>query len=136
MHIFLCILPVLGTLNGQDQVVHFEISSESYYKNHLSRPTWPRGASGINVGIGYDLGYKSKARIRASWADRIHGNGISRCRVITASGAAADPASTPYFCPSPGGRVLLPDNLDPMRMHKYLCIFGLWRGQYSINSRQ
>ena len=56
---------------GLDQIVHFEISSENYYRNRLSRPTWPRGASGITIGIGYDLGYNSKAQIRRDWAGRI-----------------------------------------------------------------
>ena len=46
---------------GLDQLMHFEISSESYYRNRLSRPIWPRGASGITIGVGYDLGYNSKA---------------------------------------------------------------------------
>ena len=56
---------------GLDQLMHFEISSESYYRNRLSRPIWPRGASGITIGVGYDLGYNSKAQIRRDWGGRL-----------------------------------------------------------------
>lgn len=57
----LCSLPALAW------IVAFEISSESYYNRSLKRPYWPGGASGITVGIGYDLGYGSAAQCRRDW---------------------------------------------------------------------
>jgi peptidoglycan hydrolase-like protein with peptidoglycan-binding domain len=36
-----------------------EVSSREYYDAHASRPTWPGGASGVTIGVGYDLGYES-----------------------------------------------------------------------------
>jgi GH24 family phage-related lysozyme (muramidase) len=46
-----------------------EISSASYYNQCLTRPTWPGGASGITIGIGYDLGYED--RIAEDWKDLV-----------------------------------------------------------------
>lgn len=53
---------------GIDKLIAFEISSESYYTAKLSAPTWPGGASGATIGIGYDLGYRTKAQIKADWS--------------------------------------------------------------------
>jgi GH24 family phage-related lysozyme (muramidase) len=56
---------------GLEQIVQFEISSESYYKKRLSHPIWPKGYSGITIGIGYDLGYHLKTQIKKDWKGRI-----------------------------------------------------------------
>ncbi|MBX7157803.1 MAG: peptidoglycan-binding protein [Verrucomicrobiae bacterium] len=52
---------------GLEQIAQFEISSDSYYQQHLSKPTWPKGQSGITIGIGYDVGYHTKAEIEKDW---------------------------------------------------------------------
>lgn len=52
-------------------IVGFEISSKTYYAQKLERPTWPGGASGVTIGIGYDLGYNTKAKITADWGNRL-----------------------------------------------------------------
>ena len=57
--------------SGLDQIAQFEISSEGYYRRNLARPTWPGGASGITIGIGYDLGYNTKARIIRDWGGKL-----------------------------------------------------------------
>jgi hypothetical protein len=56
---------------GLDQIIAFEISSVSYYKKHLKHPIWPGGASGITIGIGYDLGYHSRSGIKKDWGGKI-----------------------------------------------------------------
>ena len=56
---------------GLSLIVEFEISSEAYYNRRLKRPYWPGGASGVTVGIGYDLGYCSAAQCRRDWGGRI-----------------------------------------------------------------
>src|ERR1035441_6675882 len=43
-----------------------EVSSREYYDAHASRPTWPGGASGVTIGVGYDLGYESG--LETDWA--------------------------------------------------------------------
>lgn len=63
---------------GLEQIVQFEISSEDYYRRRLSRPIWPKGESGITIGIGYDLGYNPKAQIRNDWKGRISDENLDK----------------------------------------------------------
>ena len=37
-------------------------------------PSWPGGASGLTIGIGYDCGYNSKEQIQRDWATYCNGN--------------------------------------------------------------
>jgi hypothetical protein len=41
-------------------VVEFETGGKSYYEKFLKNMTWPKGESGITMGIGADLGYMTK----------------------------------------------------------------------------
>jgi hypothetical protein len=62
---------------GLDELVMHEITSESYYAQHLTWPTWPGGASGVTIGIGYDLGYRSKAAVRTDWEAHLPGQVVA-----------------------------------------------------------
>ncbi len=46
-------------------IERFEVGGEQDY---VARPTWPGGASGVTIGVGYDLGYASPAQIAEDWA--------------------------------------------------------------------
>jgi hypothetical protein len=48
-------------------IVREEVSSKAYYERHYVHPEWPGGASGVTVGIGYDLGYATAAKIKADF---------------------------------------------------------------------
>lgn len=41
-------------------VINFETGGKKYYEKYLKKMTWPKGASGITMGIGADLGYMSQ----------------------------------------------------------------------------
>ena len=41
-------------------VIEFETGGRTYYEKFLKRLTWPKGQSGITMGIGADLGYMSQ----------------------------------------------------------------------------
>jgi hypothetical protein len=56
---------------GLEQIVHFEVISEKYYAKHLCKPIWPGGASGVTIGIGYDLGYNDAETIQSDWGERM-----------------------------------------------------------------
>jgi len=56
---------------GLEMIVQFEVISEKYYVQHLSRPIWPGGASGVTIGIGYDLGYNDPETIQSDWEERM-----------------------------------------------------------------
>lgn len=55
------------SLASLDLIVSFEVTSKQNYENKLQRPTWPGEASGVTIGIGYDLGYNSKPDITTAW---------------------------------------------------------------------
>src|SRR5258708_33323102 len=48
-------------------IIAFEVTSEAVYNRLYQRPTWPKGKSGVTIGIGYDLGYPAPAQIGPVW---------------------------------------------------------------------
>lgn len=54
-----------------DLIVAEEVTSKAYYIKHYQRPEWPGGASGVTVGIGYDLGYATKAKIASDFGGKV-----------------------------------------------------------------
>lgn len=49
-------------------ILDYEVGGgESYYNRFLKRPTWPGYASGVTVGVGYDLGYNTRSVILMDW---------------------------------------------------------------------
>ena len=53
---------------GRALIVEFETGGRAYYDKALRRPSWPGGASGVTVGIGYDVGYNTRSQILDDWA--------------------------------------------------------------------
>ncbi|WP_332877121.1 hypothetical protein [Massilia sp. S19_KUP03_FR1] len=51
-----------------DLIVTFEVSSREVYKRKYRHPIWPRGRSGITIGIGYDVGYVTQAVLARDWS--------------------------------------------------------------------
>lgn len=55
--------------SGQKLILDHEVGGGApYYNRHLLHPTWPGGASGITIGVGYDLGYNSPEQIARDWS--------------------------------------------------------------------
>jgi hypothetical protein len=54
-----------------DMIVMLEVTSQAVYQRSYSHPTWPQGASGVTIGIGYDVGYVSKDLLLADWQGAI-----------------------------------------------------------------
>ena len=54
---------------GYQLILNHEVGGGAvYYSRYLQKPTWPGGASGVTIGIGYDLGYNSPMQIDADWS--------------------------------------------------------------------
>lgn len=51
-----------------DLIIKWEIGSPALYTKRYQRPEWPGGASGITIGVGDDLCYKSSRQIKSDWA--------------------------------------------------------------------
>jgi hypothetical protein len=81
---------------GIDQLVADEICSEAYYAHHLSSPTWPGGASGVTIGIGYDLGYRTRASITRDWGPHLSEQTVKHLR--SASGIRGQDAKGVARC--------------------------------------
>lgn len=48
-------------------IAGFEISSPAYYRKALQAPIWPGGASGLTIGVGYDLRHATAESFRKTW---------------------------------------------------------------------
>lgn len=59
-------------------IIEFEVGGVSYYNSVLSKPTDPGGASGVTIGIGYDLGYNTPAQIHRDWGDLLEPSILER----------------------------------------------------------
>lgn len=53
---------------------------ESYYNKALKRPCYPGGASGVTIGVGYDLGYNTLTQFTSDWLDNIDSDDFNRLK--------------------------------------------------------
>src|SRR6185437_1377007 len=54
-----------------DLIVTEEVSSRAAYEKLYQHPTWPGGASGVTIGIGYDCGYVRADEIASAWGGKL-----------------------------------------------------------------
>jgi putative peptidoglycan binding protein len=70
-----------------------EVGGRAYYDTQCMRPTWPGGARGVTIGVGYDLGYQSG--FAAHWSDVLTPAQVAALRPwlgVKGQAAAAGPA--------------------------------------------
>jgi hypothetical protein len=65
-----------------EMIIQFEIGSKNYYDRLLQRPSWPKGKSGITIGIGYDLGYTTEKQFLLDWSGKLNLNFINALRPV------------------------------------------------------
>jgi hypothetical protein len=65
-------------------LIHFEVSSGEVYEKLYQAPTWPKGSSGVTIGVGYDLGYADGRAIRKDWSGYLEKPVIDR--LVSVSG--------------------------------------------------
>lgn len=69
--------------NAIDLIMQFEVGgTKKYYDKFLKHPSWPGGASGVTIGIGYDLGYTSTSQFQVDWQDKLSANDYVRLRRV------------------------------------------------------
>jgi len=61
-----------------DFIAGFEISSGAYYRKFLQAPVWPGAASGLTIGVGYDLRHATANEFRAHWSPHLTPDVIER----------------------------------------------------------
>ena len=75
-----------------EMIVFFEVTSQQTYTQKYRKPIWPKGASGVTIGIGYDVGYASKAQLWSDWTGAIPDAMIRALEsALGVTGAAARP---------------------------------------------
>jgi hypothetical protein len=55
-------------------IVEAEVTSKAVYEKRYRHPIWPKGQSGVTVGIGYDVGHQSKDQVAQDWTGVIDDN--------------------------------------------------------------
>jgi hypothetical protein len=87
-----------------DLIITFEVSSREVYERKYRHPIWPRGRSGITIGIGYDVGYVTKEVLARDWSAYLPQadlNTLSQACGVTGDNASAllqrlAPVDIPY----------------------------------------
>lgn len=75
---------------ARDFVIQYEVGSRQLYEKKYIEPEWPKGASGVTIGIGYDVGYNTAAEVKAHWDGLISQDDIQRLlRAVGVKGAKA-----------------------------------------------
>lgn len=60
-------------------ILKYEVGGgSSYYNKALKNPTYPGGASGVTIGVGYDLGYNTKSQFENDWKGLLSENTYNR----------------------------------------------------------
>lgn len=70
-------------------ILEFEVGGQANYEKNLKNPIWPKGESGITIGIGYDLGYNTQEVFLQDW-QRLDEASLTRLKVCC--GLKADKA--------------------------------------------
>lgn len=61
-----------------DLITAFEVTDEEHYTKKLQTPEWPGGDSGVTIGIGYDVGYVSRAWLAEDWGSFLSSSQIAQ----------------------------------------------------------
>lgn len=81
------------SLRAYDLIVQHETGGRAYYeKVYKSHPVWPKGASGITIGFGYDLGYVTAEQFARDWASLPRGAATALAAAIGRHGGNAGAA--------------------------------------------
>jgi hypothetical protein len=78
--------PLQISPESKDLIVEFETGGRSGY---VRRPEWPGGASGVTVGIGYDIGYNTRAAVLSDWKSLPEGSRNALASAAGVKGVAA-----------------------------------------------
>ena len=65
-----------------DLIIQFEVGGRNYYDKVLQKPSWPGGASGITIGLGYDLGYETEKQFLSDWSASLNLNFVNALRPL------------------------------------------------------
>jgi hypothetical protein len=72
-------------------ILDYEVGGgQSYYNKELKHPSYPGGASGVTIGVGYDLGYNTSEQFTKDWRSLLTGSDFIRlAKCLGSKGAMA-----------------------------------------------
>jgi hypothetical protein len=65
-----------------DAMVSFEVVSDSEYRNKYEHPIVPGGASGVTIGIGYDVGWSTIQAVTDDWEPYVTKTDLERLKQV------------------------------------------------------
>ena len=74
-------LPSLSAA-GVTFIARFEVSSPAGYRRSFSRPIWPKGKSGVTIGIGYYLRFSDDSQLHVDWKDHLSEAQLQRLATV------------------------------------------------------
>ena len=77
-------------------IVAEEDVSEAWYAANAAHPVWPGGASGVTIGIGYDLGQQTASQIAVDWEGRLSADDVTALIAVAGLKGRAASARLPY----------------------------------------
>jgi GH24 family phage-related lysozyme (muramidase) len=80
---------------GLERIVEWEVSGRTAYNAKYKNPIWPGGASGVTIGIGYDLGYYTPKKVAEDFKDLLQSDLNKLMGVVGLTGEKAKNAITP-----------------------------------------
>lgn len=75
-----------------DLLVTCEVSSPAVYESKYQAPVWPKGESGLTIGVGYDIGQATEAEFRTDWGAYLPVDALKR--LSSACGITGTAAAT------------------------------------------
>lgn len=69
-----------------DMIIQFEVVSRQRYERLYSRPIWPKGKSGVTIGIGYDLRFVNRAMLERDWGKLLDAPTVARLAQVLRKG--------------------------------------------------
>lgn len=77
------------TQAASDLIIACEIASPTAYEHRYRRPIWPKGQSGVTIGVGYDLRFANRSYIDRDWPMLSAADRALLAKVVTLGGPAA-----------------------------------------------
>lgn len=72
-----------------DLIVELEVGSRSRYEQKYRMPIWPKGESGVTMGIGYDLRFANYSLLKRDWENLLSQQDLDTLKPVLGKGGQA-----------------------------------------------
>ena len=96
-------------------IIRLEVGSKERYESRYQAPIWPKGESGVTIGIGYDLRYATLSLLKRDWGALIDNTILHEFEPALGMRGANAAAMTPRF-----SNIRIPWNAAITQFNAYL----------------